>query len=96
MDQQAEMQKILFADLYRLIGAIREELKVATKESEKLLKGGDWESVTMLVNSIVSEEDLISRMATAMKENADLFLERGLYRNQGADHLPLEFMAQEA
>ncbi|MBR2800337.1 MAG: hypothetical protein IKE04_05620 [Oscillospiraceae bacterium] len=90
-----EEQKILFADLYRLLGAIKTELKDTGKEIERLLLGGDWESISMTVNGIISEAQMIGNVAQAMIDNADLFLQNGPYPGQTAGMLPLESMAKK-
>ena len=91
-----EEQKILFADLFRLLGGIKDELKTAQKDIGTLLDGGDWEAVTMRVNSIAAEAKLIQSMAQCMTENISLFLERGPYPGQSAGILPLESLTAEA
>ena len=91
-----EEQKILFADLFRLIAGIKDELKTAAKDVSTLLDGGDWESVTMRVNGIAAEAQLIQSMAQYMTDNISLFLERGPYPGQSAGVLPLESLATEA
>lgn len=91
-----EEQKILFADLFRLLGGIKDELKTAQKDIGTLLDGGDWEAVTMRVNSIAAEAQLIQSMAQYMTENISLFLERGPYPGQSAGVLPLESLTAEA
>lgn len=90
-----EHQKILFADLYRLINAIKSELKQTGKDIDKLMAYSDWESISMLVNGIVSEAQIIGDMAQAMIDNADLFLRHGPYPDQSAGMLPLEGMIKE-
>lgn len=85
-----EHQKVLFAELYRLINAIKSELKQTGKEIDQLLNGGDWESISMTVNGIVSEAQIIGDMAQAMIDNADLFLRHGPYQGKSAGMLPLE------
>ncbi len=85
-----EHQKILFADLYRLINAIKNELKQTGKEIDRLLNGGDWESISMTVNGIESGAQIIGDMAKTMIDNADLFPQKGTYQGQSAGMLPLE------
>lgn len=92
-----EEQKILFADLYRLMGCIKGETKDAGKAIDRLLGGfADWESLSMAVNGIVSEAQLIASMAQAMIDNADLFLRNGPYEGECAHTLPLESYARGA
>ena len=91
-----EEQKILFADLFRLIAGIKDEVKTVAKDVGTLLDGGDWEAVTMRVNSIASEAQLIQSMAQYMTENISLFLENGPYPGQSAGTLPLESLTAEA
>ena len=94
---EMEQQKILFADLYRLLGGIKDETKTLGKEGQNLLSAfADWESVTMCVNSIVSEAELIRSMAHAMIQNCDIFLRNGPYTGQSVGMLPLEFMEGNA
>lgn len=89
-----EERKILFADLYRLLGAMKAETKELTKGIEKLLTGLDeWEAVTMDVNGIVCEANLINAMTKAMIAGADAFLANGPYEGQTATLLPLESLA---
>lgn len=88
-----EEQKILFADLFRLIAGIKDEVKTVAKDVGTLLDGGDWESITMRVNSIAAEAQLIQSMAQYMTDNISLFLERGPYPGQSAGVLPLESLA---
>ena len=88
-----EEQKILFADLFRLIAGIKDEVKTAAKDVGTLLSGGDWDSVTMRVNGIAAEAQLIGSMAQCMTDNISLFLERGPYPGQSAGVLPLESLA---
>lgn len=91
-----EEQKILFADLFRLLGGIKDEVKTAAKDITTLLDGGDWEAITMRVNSIAAEAQLIKSMAQYMSDNIQLFLEGGPYPGQSAGILPLESLAGEA
>lgn len=88
-----EEQKILFADLFRLIAGIKDEVKTVAKDVGTLLDGGDWDAVTMRVNSIAAEAQLIQSMAQYMTDNISLFLERGPYPGQSAGVLPLESLA---
>ena len=91
-----EEQKILFADIFRLIAGIKDELKAATKDCGTLLDGGDWESITMRVNAIAAEAQLIQSMAKYMNDNIAQFLENGPYEGQSAGILPLESLMHEA
>lgn len=91
-----EEQKILFADIFRLIAGIKDELKAASKDCGTLLEGGDWESITMRVNAIAAEAQLIQSMARYMNENITQFLEHGPYEGQSAGILPLESLMHEA
>lgn len=88
-----EEQKILFADLYRLTESLRGEVKDLQKKIGFTLNGDEWARVTQTVNGIVSEAVLISRLAMAIEECCDAFLNGGPYEGQGAGRLPLEAMA---
>ncbi len=92
-----EERKILFADLYRLMGCIKDEIKSTGKSIDQLLYGfADWESVSMAVNGVISDAQLIASMAQAMIDNADLFLRNGPYEGECANTLPLESIARGA
>lgn len=91
-----EEQKILFADIFRLIAGIKDELKAASKDCGTLLDGGDWESITMRVNAIAAEAQLIQSMARCMNDNITRFLENGPYEGQSAGVLPLENLMHQA
>lgn len=90
-----EHQKILFADLYRLINAIKDEIKVTNKEIGALLETNpnDWESLSITVNHIIAEASLISSIAQGMIQNGDQFLQDGPYAGERAGILPLEQLA---
>lgn len=89
-----EEQKILFADLYRMIGAAKDELKTAAKETDKLLEGHNWENLTMLVNGIIGEAAILKKIGEMIITAADCFLKNGPYEGQSAEYLPLERMAR--
>lgn len=89
-----EEQKILFADLYAMIAAAKDELKTAAKETNKLLEQREWESLTMLVNGIIGEAAILKKLGEMIIEKADIFLKNGPYEGQSAEYLPLERMAR--
>lgn len=92
-----EEQKILFADLYRLVGGIKDEAKFTGKEAEKVLMSyADWESLSLVINGIISEAQAIGAMAQAIIDNADLFLRNGPYIGESAHVLPLESLTKDA
>ena len=88
-------QMILFANLFRHLKAIREELKLVDKGVQSLLQPNTWENLTLTLNGIVSETQLMQVISETMQANVDMFLKRGPYLAQGAGKLPLEGMAEE-
>ena len=90
-----EQQKILFADLFRLLDSIREEVKLTGKSVGSLLYEADWDKVSMTVNGITTEADLIRRMCNAMVQNCEQFLQNGPYVYQSVGATPMEGLAME-
>lgn len=90
-----EEQKILFADIYRLLGSIRGELKVIDKSAQELLyKQADWDQTSLLVNGIASEADIVRRMSEAIMVYINGFLDGGPYEGERAGTTPLEALAE--
>lgn len=94
MDEQMSEQKILFADIYRLLGSIRSEAKLLDKANQDLLYQMDWESATMKLNEIISEAQLIQKMAVAIETYTDMFVKCGPYEGQRGMLTPMEAMAE--
>lgn len=88
-------QKILFADVYRLLGSIRGELKVIDKKAQELLyQQPDWESVSMIVNEVFAEAQIMRKMSDAIMQYVVDFLESGPYEGQEPGITPLEVIAR--
>lgn len=88
-----DFQKMLFAELYRLLGSINSEAKQAGKKVNTLLyTEDDWDRLSITVNDIITEAELIKTMCQAMVRNADAFLRNGPYNNESAGITPLEGM----
>lgn len=87
--------KVLFADLYRHLRTIREEIKLIEKGAQSLLAGGTWENLTMTLNSIVAEARILEATSSAMETETSIFLRGGPYIGQGADRLPLEGLVED-
>lgn len=90
-----EEQKILFADLYSLTDSLKDEVKGLGKKIELVLMNSDWTQITMIVNGLVAESEIIARLAANLDECCDRFLHGGPYAGQGAGQLPLEGMVEE-
>lgn len=86
-------QMILFANLFRHLKTIREETKLIDKGVQSLLKPNTWENLSIILNGIVSEAQLVQVISETMQVQMDMFLKRGPYEGQGAGKLPLEGMA---
>ncbi|MBR4457605.1 MAG: hypothetical protein IKS31_01465 [Clostridia bacterium] len=90
-----EEQKILFADVYRLLGSIRAELKMIDKAAQELLyEQPDWEHVSMIVNGISADAELARKMSECIRLHVTNFLENGPYAGESAGITPLEAMAR--
>lgn len=86
-----EEQKILFADVYRLLGSIRAELKVIDKAAQELLyEQPDWDHVSMIVNGISSDAELMRKMSESIRIHVNQFLADGPYINERVGITPLE------
>lgn len=94
-DGTMEEQMILFANLFRHLKTIREEIKVIDKSVQGLLQGKDWEDLTLTLNEIASEARLVQAASVYMREAVDSFLACGPYEGQGAGRLPLEGLVDE-
>ena len=90
-----EEQKILFADLYRLMGAARSELKMLGKQVESLLLWMDWDSLSLTTNEIISLSARIGNIAQAMIDATDTFLQNGPYEGERKGVTPLEGLAND-
>lgn len=91
-----DFQKMLFAELYRLLGSIKGEVKQAAKKVDTLLYTEDhWDRLSITVNDIITEAELIKTMCQAMVRNADAFLRNGPYDNESAGITPLEGMLRK-
>lgn len=91
-----DQQKVLFADLYRLLNSIKGETKTAAKMIDTLMFNDDeWEHLSITVNGIITQAELIKAMCKAIVDNADNFLQNGPYANEGAHVTPLEGWANE-
>ena len=91
-----EQQKMLFADLYRLLASVKGNTKLMNKDIEKLHYGfADWDSATTCVNGLISTADRIRVIAEAMMVAAQIFLSNGPYEGQSAESLPLETIARD-
>lgn len=88
-------QMILFANLFRHIKAIRDEMKLIDKGVQSLLQPNTWENLTLILNGIVSEAQLMQVISETMRCNVDMFMRNGPYLAQGAGKLPLEGLAEE-
>lgn len=88
-----DFQKMLFADLYRLLGNIKGEIKEIAKNIDTLMyTDEDWQHLSLTVNGIVAEAEIIKALCQAMVTNADIFLKNGPYEGEAAGVTPLEGM----
>ena len=91
-----EQQKMLFADLYKLLASVKINTKLMNKEIGNLLFGfADWDSATTCVNGLIATADRIRTVAEDMMVLAGRFLNGGPYEGQSAESLPLETIARQ-
>lgn len=90
-----EELKILFADLHKLHGALKDEVRDVGKMIEALLPGGDWNDVSNSVNDLITEITFAKNITQMMINEADKFLQDGPYAGEQAGITPLESLAKD-
>ncbi len=85
--------KVLFADLYRLNTDIKDELKFSSRSIADILDQTEWETFSMVANSIANNAEYIKARAQAMIDCIDIVMNGGDYGEQTATMRPLELLA---
>ena len=95
MENALKKQKMLFADVWRIVNEMKKQLKVIDKESQELLyRQRDWSSVSSLVNEICTDADVVRRKSEAIMIYINDFLLNGPYVGETAGKTPMEAMAE--
>lgn len=85
--------KILFADLYGMINAMKAETKELGKNAEKLLANGQWETLALIAEDILGQSSRIRAVTNAISNAVAGYIEDGPYEGQRAGVTPLEGIA---
>lgn len=91
-----DLQKTTFAEIYKLAGAMKNEIKSIEKINDQMLYvdgAADWDRVTRGMNTIVASAELIARLSQEVGLAVDNLLSLGPYEGQRAGVGPLEAMA---
>jgi len=87
--------KILFADLFRLIG----QIKAGTKEMQKLMNDLpnciDWASMGNLAETIMNQAVRVRSFSDTIVRETIGFIQDGPYEGQQPGKTPMEALAEE-
>lgn len=95
---QDELKKT-FAEIYKLAGALKNEIKSIDKLNDAMLyidPVNEWERVSRQVNTIVTSAELAGRLSQQIVKRADDLLALGPYEGERAGVGPMEAMAMGA
>ena len=82
--------KILFADLFRMIGAIKGEAKEMQKIVNNLPYTIDWMNMASSAETVMQSAIHIRALSDAIARATMIFIEEGPYEGQKAGLTPLE------
>ena len=87
--------KILFADLYRMVGQIKSETKEIQKMANDLPIMIDWVSMANTAEVIMSQAMRVRNLSDAIVHATISFIQNGPYEGQRPGVTPMEALAEE-